>query len=113
MKIRNALRVAFVVLAEISSGNLCWADEQTQEVSNAILGTPCPSATKEDCLTASLFTITIIKTYGDYVKADVRRKDGLGDTETAYLEKHDGKWIVLDQGTGVDPSTLGIPKEAW
>lgn len=57
--------------------------------------------------------VSDIKIVGSYAKASVRSSNGPGETDTAYLHKEGLRWILLDQGTGVDPEALGIPKKAW
>ena len=57
--------------------------------------------------------VSDIKIVGSYAKASVRSSKGPGETDTAYLRKESGLWVLLDQGTGVDPEALGIPKKAW
>ena len=57
--------------------------------------------------------VSDIKVFGTYAKASVRSANGPGETDTAYLHKEGGHWVLLDQGTGVDPEALGIPKKAW
>ena len=57
--------------------------------------------------------VSDIKIVGSYAKASVRSSKGPGETDTAYLRKEGDGWVLLDQGTGVDPEALGIPKKAW
>ena len=29
------------------------------------------------------------------------------------IKKENGRWIVLDEGTGMNPVELGVPREVW
>jgi tetratricopeptide (TPR) repeat protein len=57
--------------------------------------------------------IYVEKIVGKYAKAFVTGESGHGENEVAYLEKRGKVWIVLNQGTAVDPRDLNIPEEAW
>jgi hypothetical protein len=57
--------------------------------------------------------VKVIKIYKDYAKATEARADGQSETDIVYLHKKDGRWFVLDQGTGVNPVELGLPKQVW
>ena len=54
-----------------------------------------------------------IRIFKGFARASVSTPDGGGETDTAYLRKTPCCWVLLDQGTGVDPEALGVPKEIW
>jgi hypothetical protein len=72
----------------------------------------CPMAA-EDCRPTTQLVVKILKISRDYAKATIAPRDGSGETDIAYLRKIDGQWVLLDQGTGVNPHDLGIPEEIW
>ena len=57
--------------------------------------------------------ITVKKIKGKYARATISLKNGKGETDIVYLKKTKQGWQVLDQGTGVNPYELNIPREAW
>ena len=89
----------------------CQAETPYREIEKAALA--CPLSNKDACLPGSSLSVKIVKIQGDFAKATVSRTDGSGETETVYLQETDGQWLVLDEGTGIDPSQIGIPKELW
>jgi hypothetical protein len=72
----------------------------------------CP-ARPQDCRPRSELIVKALLIRDGYAKATIALADGSGETDIAYLKKVNGRWIVLDQGTGVNPYELGIPREIW
>ncbi len=81
-----------------------------EQIRRAIAGCPIGAA---DCAAELRIIVTIEKTSGAFAKATVRLASGLGETDTAYLRNTGGGWQVLDFGTGIDPSRVGVPKDVW
>jgi hypothetical protein len=82
------------------------------ELKQVIVGN-CSSVRKEDCAKPADLDVRVDKMFGGYAKVIVRRVDGKGKAEVAYLREKEDGWVVLDEGTGVNPSELGLPKEVW
>ena len=83
-----------------------------EQLKQAIMGN-CPAVRKEDCVKPDQLDVRLDKLFGDYARIIVSRADGQGETEGAYLKKENSRWIVLDEGTGMNPVELGIPREVW
>lgn len=88
--------VAFVVFALVLHDDV----EEHRLIEYAIMGQPYDSA--------SGISIKIDKVSGGYARAFVSSDEG-DETDVAYLQKIEGRWVVLDQGTGVNPHEIGIP----
>jgi hypothetical protein len=82
------------------------------ELKQVIVGN-CPAVRKEDCVKSDQLNVRLDKLFGDYAKVIVSRVDGQGETEAAYLKRKEDGWVLLDEGTGVNPVELGLPKEIW
>ena len=90
-----------------TTATICHAGNRS-EIKQVIQSCPLDPTNCEPGL-----VISDIKVFGTYAKASVRSSKGPGETDTAYLHKEKGRWVLLDQGTGVDPEALGVPKKAW
>jgi hypothetical protein len=82
------------------------------ELKQVIVGN-CAAVRKEDCAKSADLNVRIDKMFGGYAKVIVSRVDGKGETKMAYLRQKEDGWVVLDEGTGVNPAELGLPKEVW
>ena len=82
------------------------------ELKQVIVGN-YPAVRKEDCLKAADLDVRLDKRFGDYAKVIVSRVDGKGETEIAYLRQKEDGWVLLDEGTAVNPAERGRPKEVW
>jgi hypothetical protein len=58
-------------------------------------------------------SITVVKIYKNYAKAYVSNKYGKSETDTVYLKKAGKTWVMLDMGTGINPTDLDIPEAVW
>jgi hypothetical protein len=103
-----ALMASAAVIAEPPSTSVALQAELKQ----VIVGN-CPAVRKENCTKSDQLNVRLDKLFGDYAKVIVNRVDGQGETEIAYLKKANGSWLLLDEGTGVNPVELGLPKEIW
>ena len=106
MKNRAFAILSFLVFVS-ASATVCQAGNRA-EIIRVIQSCPLDP---ENCEPGLI--VSDIKVFGSYAKASVRSSKGPGETDTAYLHKESGRWVLLDQGTGVDPEALGIPKKAW
>jgi hypothetical protein len=107
---RRFMTLALVTVTLCLTGTrISWADA-VSEITQTLL--MCP-AKPEDCRPKSELVVKVIRVRGVYAKASIAAVDGSGETDIAYLKKMKGKWLVLDQGTGVNPYELGIPQDMW
>ncbi|HEX4508332.1 MAG TPA: hypothetical protein VH722_21570 [Alphaproteobacteria bacterium] len=81
------------------------------ELKQVIVGN-CPAVRKEDCAKSDELNVRVVKLFGDYAKVTVSRVDGQGEAEVAYLKRKEDGWVLLDEGTMVNPVELGVPEEA-
>jgi len=107
-----ALGCALVTSATAHSEPPSASPALQAELKQVIVGN-CPAVRKEDCVKSDALNVRLDKLFGDYAKVIVSRVDGQGETEVAYLKKKEDGWVLLDEGTGVNPVELGLPKEIW
>ena len=88
-------------------GGPCFAGDR-DDIARVVRSCPL---TPNDCQAG--LVVKDIRIAGRYARASVSNPDGGGETDIAYLRKRNGRWVLLDQGTGVDPAALGAPKEIW
>ena len=103
----KTLTIFFMGAFVPATATLCHAGERS-DIVNLIRSCPLNPDNCEPGL-----IVSGIKILGTYAKASVRSSQGPGETDTAYLQKQGGHWVLLDQGTGIDPEALGIPKKIW
>ncbi|MGB9152665.1 MAG: hypothetical protein WCD70_06220 [Alphaproteobacteria bacterium] len=117
------LKIMFGSFILLALNHTCLADEQNEEIKRAVLGQhltirkicdvgPTQSKDIKGCAVQNPndgVTVTIGNIYQDYAVAYVDQA-GFGENYTVYLEKKNGKWVKLDEGTGVSPFDLGIPE---
>ena len=82
------------------------------ELKQVIVGN-CPAIRREDCAKPGDLNVRLDKLFGEYARVIVSRVDGHGEREVAYLKRKEDGWVLLDEGTGVNPAELGLPKEIW
>jgi hypothetical protein len=83
------------------------AADDVSDIATALV--MCPSELK-DCRPTGQTVVKVLLIRAGYAKASIRAADGRGETDIAYLKWTNGRWVVLDQGTGVNPYELGIPE---
>ena len=103
----KAVTVLSTLIIWSAEATVCLAGNRS-EITQVIQSCPLDPTNCEPGL-----IVSNIKVFGSYAKASVRSPNGPGETDTAYLHKEAGSWVLLDQGTGVDPESLGVPKKAW
>lgn len=106
MKNTTLVILSLLVMVPVTAG-VCHAGNRDQIIT---VIQSCP-LNPDNCEPGLI--VSNVKVFGSYAKASVRSANGPGETDTAYLHKEHGAWVLLDQGTGVDPEALGIPKKIW
>ena len=98
---------AFVLLGVSMSGS---ARGQTAEIETVLRH--CPRGwigCAEDGLRK--VHISDVRVSGDYARASLLPPDaGTGEGAISYLKRVDGKWVIVVEGSGVDPNDFDIPK---
>ena len=89
-----------------------WVPITLSEQLKRVVANCLPRSAK--CEEEGNFRFTLVKSSDTYAKGLVRDASGVGqETESAYFVKQDGQWILLDLGSGVNPSDLGVPRGFW
>jgi hypothetical protein len=111
-KYQDKLRVpaAAILLGVLLSPPLnAHAEDAPKEIRQAV----CPYLGNSNCLSDELLTVTLVRIFKDYAMVRIARRDGEGEAEVGYLRRDGGKWVLIVDGTGVNPIDFGIPHELW